>query len=158
MHWNYLQTGKKNLQKTEDGFTLIEILVVILIVGILASIAVPVFLNQRKKANDATVQSDIRNAITVTETYFSNNPTAVRVHLPTIQGMMSKDPSVRLTWTGNHNDYCIEGRHSNGDAYRNNWTYSSVTGKTAQGSQNSYSCSSYGADPNGTHVAWNPTS
>lgn len=48
--------------KTESGFTLIEILVVILIIGILASIAVPVFLNQRAKANDSAVISDLKQA------------------------------------------------------------------------------------------------
>lgn len=46
----------------EGAFTLIEILVVILIIGILAAIAVPVFLNQRQKANDSAVVSDLKQA------------------------------------------------------------------------------------------------
>lgn len=48
--------------ENEQGFTLIELLVVILIIGILAAIAIPFFLNQRKAAVDAAVQSDITNA------------------------------------------------------------------------------------------------
>lgn len=48
----------------EQGFTILEMIVVIVIIGILASIAVPLFINQRKTAVDATVKSDIRNVAT----------------------------------------------------------------------------------------------
>jgi type IV pilus assembly protein PilA len=46
--------------ETDEGFTLIELLVVIIIIGILAAIAIPIFLNQRKKAVDASIKSDLR--------------------------------------------------------------------------------------------------
>lgn len=52
----------------ESGFTLIEILVVVLIIGILASIAIPVFLNQRRQALDAQLQSDMKTVATWMET------------------------------------------------------------------------------------------
>jgi type IV pilus assembly protein PilA len=57
----------------ESGFTLIELLVVIIIIGILAAIAIPVFLNQRQKGWDAAVTSDLRNAATAEETHLTEN-------------------------------------------------------------------------------------
>ena len=57
----------------ECGFTLIELLVVILIIGILAAIAIPVYLNQRRKAVDASMRSDARTMATKQESYFVDN-------------------------------------------------------------------------------------
>lgn len=56
----------------QEGFTLIELLVVILIIGILAAVAIPAFLNQRGKAQDANVKSDINTAQTAEETFYTD--------------------------------------------------------------------------------------
>jgi type IV pilus assembly protein PilA len=64
---------QKSIKENEEGFTLIELLVVIIIIGILAAIAIPVFLNQRKKAVDASTKSDLRTVANEMETYYVDN-------------------------------------------------------------------------------------
>jgi len=60
---------RKAMQEKEEGFTLIELLVVMIIIGILAAIAIPVFLNQRQKGYDASVKSDMRTIANELESY-----------------------------------------------------------------------------------------
>ena len=57
----------------EGGFTLVELLVVMLILGLLAAIAIPSFFNQRDKANDADAKAGVRTAQTAMETYSTDN-------------------------------------------------------------------------------------
>ena len=63
----------RKAREKESGFTLIELLVVIIIIGILAAIAIPTFLNQRKKGWEKATISELRNAAVAQESYATEN-------------------------------------------------------------------------------------
>lgn len=120
-------------KKNEDGFTLIEILVVILVIGILAAIAIPVFLNQRKNANDAAVESDVKNIASLLQTLpsdsvnFAKQAPAPNSNMNRLtyfsDGTTKSEPapsSTGIWWTvtGNSSKYCIVAYHTNGNKYK----------------------------------------
>ncbi|MDQ1437101.1 MAG: type pilus assembly protein PilA [Acidimicrobiaceae bacterium] len=78
-------------QGTEDGFSLIELMVVVLIIAVLLGVAIPTFMGAKKTANDRAVASNVRNAFTAARVYYNEkqsytaDPVAMRTLEPALQ-------------------------------------------------------------------------
>ncbi len=104
--------------RDERGFTLIELLVVILIIAILAAIAIPVFLNQRKKGYVSQMEAAAKNAATAAESYATGttggNYASMDSAALTTEGFR-KAPAVTVAAVGVSTDnlsYCIIFSHA----------------------------------------------
>ena len=109
-------------QNEEKGFTLMELLIVIIILGILAGIAIPTYLAQKAKAQDAAALSDARNAGAAETLYFADNGvfTDVPANL-TAEGFRQSSGVttnlINVPGGGTDGGYCVEMLSASGNSF-----------------------------------------
>jgi type IV pilus assembly protein PilA len=114
---------RKSAEEKDQGFTLIELLVVIIIIGILAAIAIPVFLNQRQKGYKADMKSVVKNGATAIEsaaTETNGNYSTLTLASMEAEGFhfdaTTQDADVSVSAT----EYCVavaDNRYTDGNFY-----------------------------------------
>jgi type IV pilus assembly protein PilA len=131
---------RKAMDENEQGFTLIELLVVMIIIGILAAIAIPVFLNQRKNAVDASYKSDLRTVANEMESYYTDNEVypatapsnaSAGANVTGVGGAsgvrVSKNTKISVAYNTATNAYCILASNVSGKG-SHDWVYVSSQG------------------------------
>jgi prepilin-type N-terminal cleavage/methylation domain-containing protein len=116
---------RKSMDEKDSGFTLIELLVVMIIIGILAAIAIPIFLNQRKKAVDSSIKSDMKNVASAIESWAVDNPgiavpaaasTAAAPNIATFSARTTTGNVIAVTAGTTTGSYCIKGYSAGSNA------------------------------------------
>ena len=114
-----------NIHKNNQGFTLIELLIVVVIIGILAAIAIPRFSSTKGKAFDAAAKTDLRNAMTAQEAYYSD----WQVYTAPANLDFTQSANVTVAGAGAAGAYTMSSKHSQSS---NTWCIVSGTGTIAK--------------------------
>ena len=120
-----LQMLRKRLNKDEEGFTLIELMVVVLIIAILLAIAIPTFLGARSRAQNRAAESNARNALTAEKTAYTDNQTYLGTTVSSIEPSLSfvgatpakASNQVSVVTGDSGNTICIASQSGTGNYY-----------------------------------------
>jgi len=98
----------------QKGFTLIELMIVIAIIGILAAIAIPQFVTYRQKGYDTQAKGELKSFYTACQAYFADTPTAGSCSTSTISAQFQNSPAVTVTVAGGQTLEGSTARHTAG--------------------------------------------